>query len=119
MDLLALFVVASVIGASLVAWVIVWTTNQSTESAITRHFKASEYILDTGQPPPAWLRAPLWKRLIGAETGSARDEIALMRLDELIRFFEQCSFYEDEYAREQHLAQLDAVKKAWHLGKTS
>ena len=117
MDLLAAFIVASVIGAGMVAWVIIWTTNRATASAITRHFKASEYILETGKPPPNWLKASLWKRLLGKSSTSAGDGRVLVRLDALIRYFEHCSFYEDEYAREQHLSQLERVKKNWLAGK--
>lgn len=116
MDLLALFIIASVIGAGLVAWVIVWTTSRAAESAITRHFKASEYILDTGSPPPEWYGLPLWKRLLGAAPASASHETILIRLDELIRFFEGSNFYEDEFAREQHLTQLEGIRQAWRAG---
>lgn len=118
MDLLALFIVASLIGGGMVAWVAIWTTNRASNAAITRHFKASEYILETGKPPPEWLREPVWKRLLRLLPFSSADETVIARLDELIRFFEHCSFYEDEYAREQHLSQLDSVRKAWQSGKT-
>ena len=117
MDLLALFIVASLIGGGMVAWVAIWTTNRASNAAITRHFKASEYILETKKPPPEWLKAPAWKRLLALSPFSAGDEPVIARLDELIRFFEHCSFYEDEFAREQHLSQLARVKKAWQSGK--
>ncbi|MCY4063666.1 MAG: hypothetical protein OXG53_14950 [Chloroflexi bacterium] len=117
MDLLALFIVASIIGGGLVAWVAIWTTNRASNAAITRFFKASEHILETGKPPPEWLRAPVWKRLLTFPPFSAGDETALARLDELIQFFAHCSFYEDEFAREQHLSQLEAVRQAWQSGK--
>ena len=117
MDLLAAFIVASLIGAGMVAWVIIWTTNRASASAVTVHFKASEYILETGKPPPEWLALPLWKRLLGKASKSAGDGRALARLDELIRFFEHCSFYEDEFVREQHLSQLEGVRRAWQSGK--
>lgn len=116
MDLLAIFIIASVISAVLVAWVIVWTTNRAAASAITRYFKASEYILNTGNPPPEWYAVPLWKRLLGAAPARASDESLLIRLDELIRFFEGCNFYEDEFAREQHLTQLEGIRQAWRAG---
>lgn len=116
MDLLGFFIIASAIGAGLVVWVIVWTTSRASESAITRYFKASEYILDTGNPPPEWYAVPIWKRLPGAAPAKASEERILTRLDELIRFFEGCSFYEDEFAREQHLSQLEGVRQAWRQG---
>ena len=117
MDLLAAFIVASVIGAATVAWVIYWTTNRASGSAITQYFKASEHILETGKPPPDWLAPPVWKRLLGKPTGTETETRALARLDELIRFFEHCSFYEDESARQEHLSQLGRVRQAWQSGE--
>ena len=117
MDLLALFIVASLIAGAMVAWVAIWTTNRASNAAITRHFKASEYILETGKPPPDWLRTPLWKRPLAMLPFSAADKTVTARLDQLIRFFEHCSFYEDEFAREQHLSQLEGVKSAWQSGE--
>ncbi|MCY3799787.1 MAG: hypothetical protein OXG84_18420 [Chloroflexi bacterium] len=119
MDLLAFFIIASAVGAGLVAWVIVWTTSRASESAITRYFKASEYILDTGEPPPEWRAAPVWKHLLGAAPAKASEEAIMIRLEELIRFFENCSFYEDEFAREQHLSQLEDIRQAWRAGDLS
>lgn len=116
MDLLIVFVIASVIGAVMVAWVIIWTTNRVSASAITRHFKASEFILETGKPPPDWQTTTVWKRLRGKAIRSTSDQAVLARLDELIRFFEHCSFYEDEFAREEHLSQLEGIRQAWQSG---
>ena len=98
MDLLVFFALASVLGAACVAGVIVWATNRAAGSAITRHFKASEHILDTGEPPANWLN-------------QRKDPLA--SLDDLIVFFEDCSFFEDEFAREQLLAQLARVREDW------
>ena len=116
MSLLALFMVASLLGAALLAWVIIWTTSRASHSAITRHFKASEYILETGEPPPDWLAGPRWKRLLGRLPFSDADDSTSARLDELIQFFEHCSFYEDEFARKEHLSQLERVRRAWRSG---
>ncbi|MDE2747705.1 MAG: hypothetical protein OXI34_01960 [Chloroflexota bacterium] len=116
MDLLLLFIGASLIGAVMVVWVITWTSNRAAESAITRYFKASEHILETGQPPPEWLKGPARERLFRRRSKPAIDLRQLEQLDELIRFFENCSFYEDDFAREQHLAQLENVRQAWRAG---
>ncbi len=113
MDILGAFCLASLLGAALIAFVIHWSTNQAAAGAITRHFKASEFILETGQPPPEWYRAPAWKRLLRAAPATATSADMLARLDELIQFFEQCSFFEDEWAREQLLAQLAATRATW------
>ena len=118
MDLLAVFILASMIGAFMVAWVIISTTRRASDSAITRYFKASEYIVETGQPPSEWLVAPLWRRLLGTAPVSATNERTLARLDGLIKFFEHCSFYEDDFAREQHLSQLQAIRTAWQRRAT-
>ncbi len=112
MDLLGLFLLASLIGAAMVALVIVWSTNRASSAAITSHFKASEHILDTGQPPPDWLMSPLWKRLLARPAPPDRDAL-LQRLDKLIRYFESSSFVEDEWTRQQLLAQLGAVRERW------
>ena len=117
MDLLLLFIGASLIGAVMVVWVITWTTNRAAGSAITRYFKASEHILETGQPPPQWLKGPARERLFRRKSKLAVDDRQLKKLDELIRFFEHCSFYEDDFAREQHLAQLESVREAWRAGR--
>ena len=98
MDFLALFIFASILGAALVALVIVWTTNRAAHNAVTRHFQASEYILETGNPPPNWL-------------GKRADP--MRRLGELIAFFETCRFFEDEFAREQLLSRLAATREEW------
>ena len=117
MDLLALFIIASVVSAGLVVWVIVWTTSRASETAITRYFKASEHILETGNPPPEWYVLPLWKRLLGRAPARASEEKILIRLDELIRFFEGCSFYEDEFAREAAFEpNWKDIRRAWQAG---
>ncbi|MCY3832709.1 MAG: hypothetical protein OXG85_06805 [Chloroflexi bacterium] len=116
MDFLALFIAASLIGAGLVAWVIIWTTNRAAHGAVTRYFKASEYILETGAPPPEWLRDPAWKRLLRASASARGKAAQLERLDDLILFFERCQFYEDDFARAEHLAQLERVRQSWRDG---
>ncbi len=115
MEFLALFLVTALIGAASLALVISWSTHHAANSAITRYFRASEYILETGKPPPDWLSPPRWKRLLPLPNAHKRDRDLLSRLDDLIRFFEQCSFFEDEWTRQQLLAQLDAVREKWEL----
>ena len=113
MDILVIFVLAALIGAFMIVRVILWTTNRAAESAVTRYFRASEHILETGEPPPEWL-APRRQRLIfGAAPGAVSNEEVLQQLDELRRFFEHCSFFEDEWAREQFLSQLDTTRIRW------
>ena len=113
MDLLAVFVLASLIGSIMLVRVILWTTNRAAGSAITRYFKASEHILETGEPPPEWLATPARRRLFSAAPRAVIPGDVLERLDELFRFFEHCSFFEDERAREQLLTQLIAIRETW------
>ncbi|MYD11439.1 MAG: hypothetical protein F4X02_15520 [Chloroflexi bacterium] len=113
MDLLAVFVLASLIGAFMLVRVILWTTNRAAGSAITRYFKASEHILETGEPPAEWLVPPLRRRIFSAAPPAVTQDEIMKRLDELFRFFEHCSFFENEWTREQLLAQLEAVRATW------
>lgn len=110
MDLLLLFFLASVAGAGAVAAVIIWSTQRAASSAITSYFKAGEYILATGQPPPDWLKHGQRRRWF--RQPSAQSDL-LARLDDLLRFFEGCRFFEDEWTREQMLSQLAAIRKTW------
>lgn len=142
MDFLLFFVLASLGGAALVAFVIVQFTNRASHKAITSYFKASEFILEHHRPPPEWtkpvpgrwLRArslrPFGSGLAGAKMPPALtrknklfrrriDSVymngsdLLARLDELIDFFENCSFFEDEFAREQLLLKLRQEREDW------
>ncbi len=118
MDLLALVVLASVVGTLFVARVILWSSNRAAEGAVTRYFKASEHILNTGEPPPEWRIAPWRRRLTGGATATARDDEILARLDDLVKFFKTCRFFEDEWTREQLLAQLGEARAAWQARET-
>lgn len=113
MDYLIFFVLASLAGAGLVAGVIVWSTNRAAHSAITRHFKASEFILEHHRPPPEWaMPAPGgWLRARSVRPITKSD--IMDRLDDLIEFFEDCSFFEDEFAREQLLLKLREEREDW------
>lgn len=113
MDLLLLFILAAIAGTAAVGGVILWSTQRAASAAITSYFKASEYILDTREPPPEWLAKP--KRRLMTRTERSHDSKAdlLGRLDDLIRFFEGCQFFEDAWTREQMLAQLAAIREDW------
>ena len=113
MDYLLFFVLASLAGAALVAFVIVWSTNRASHGAITSYFKASEFILEHHRPPPEWIRTTPggWLKARLIRPVNKRD--AMTRLDELIDFFEKCSFFEDESAREQLLIKLREEREDW------
>lgn len=112
MDLLLAFILTSIFAAAVIARVIVWSTHQASSAAITRYFKSAEYILQHHQPPPTWYAVPWRKRLLG-QSPPAADMMA--RLDELIRFFEHSAFFEDEWTRQQLLAQLDEERRNWEV----
>lgn len=113
MDILLYFFLLSLGGAGLVAWVIIRSTDRASHRAVTSYFKASEFILEHHRPPPEWvLTAPGgWLRARSVRP-VGKDDI-LAKLDELIAYFEQCSFFEDEFAREQLLLQLRAERADW------
>ena len=98
MDFLAAFILASLIGAGCVAFVIHWSSNRAAGHAITRHFQDAEHILDTGEPPPSWL---------------GKRKSPRKRLDEMILFYENSPFYDEESTRESLLAELEAVRRDW------
>ena len=112
MDLLLVFALAALAGGAMIGLVVVWSTQRAANSAITSYFKASEHILDTGEPPPHWLlkRRRWW--FLPARSQASKVEL-ISRFDELVRFFEQCRFFEDDWAREQMLAQLAAIREDW------
>ena len=112
MDLLLAFILASMIAAAVIARVMVWSTHQASSVAITRYFKSAEYILQHHQPPPAW-HAVSWRKRVFGQSPSGADMMA--RLDELIRFFEHSAFFEDEWTRQQLLAQLDEERRNWEV----
>ena len=37
----------------------------------------------------------------------------MARFDDLVRFFERCRFFEDEWTRQQMLAQLATIRENW------
>ncbi len=113
MDLLLLFILAALAGAAAVAGVIVWSTQRAASSAITRYFKASEHILETGEPPPDWLANPRPKRLFRSARANVTHVELMARFDDLVRFFKHCRFFEDEWTRQQMLAQLATIRENW------
>ena len=115
MDLLFAFALFAIIAAALVAFVMIRSTRRTAAAAITRHFKAAEYILEHHQPPPAWQTVPWRKRLFSQSPRQNTHADLLARLDELIRFFEHSPFFEDEWTRQQLLTQLDQERQNWEF----
>ena len=107
MAFIIVFFVTALAGATLLAWVIIWSTNRAAHGAITRHFQDSEFILDHGEPPAEW-RTLRWGR-----QASKRD--LLTRLDKLLRFYENSAFFDGEEARDELLRQLRDVRDDWRM----
>ena len=105
MSFILVFFVAAVAGATLLAAVIVWSTNRSIQGAITRHFQDSDYILSHRQPPPDWLKTR-WGR-------QPKKRNLLSRLDKLQRFYQNCTFFDSEDTREELLDQLSQTREKW------
>ena len=115
MDFLLAFTLFAIMAAAIIAAVIVRSTRRAATAAITRHFKAAEYILTHHQPPPQWQTPPWRKRLFSQSPRQNTPADMLDRLDELIRFFEHSPFFEDEWTRQQLLTQLDQERQNWEV----
>ena len=113
MDFLLAFTLFAIIAAAIIATVIVRSTRYAAAAAITRHFKAAEYILAHHQPPPSWQALPWRKRLFSQPPRQNTPADMLARLDELIQFFEHSPFFEDEWTRQQLLTQLAQERQNW------
>ena len=114
MDFLLAFILFAIIAAALVAFVMIRSTRRAAAAAISRHFKAAEYILAHHQPPPTW-QTPLWRKRLFSQSPRQNTADMLARLDELIRFFEHSPFFEDEWTRQQLLTQLDQERQNWEV----
>ena len=64
---------------------------------VTEKHKDAEYIIDTGEPPEHW--SVSYDRLV--------------RLDELIAYFQTSPMVADEPAREFLLSELGRVRREW------
>jgi hypothetical protein len=103
---LLVLIVLFVVGIVLVIKFITGFAESLTGKLVTDHFRAAEFILETHQIPAEWARR-------GRGFRSMSKAVPLTRLDELIRFFETCPFFEDEDARTDLLAQLRAERDVW------
>lgn len=121
MELLLGFIIASIIGISMIVKLIFWVTDKSAGVAITSYFQAAEYILETHQPPMTWTNTPvpLSQRLFnrGKKKSSPDLSYLLRRMDELITFFEHSTFFQDEDARTALLEQLHNERSSWERRK--
>lgn len=123
-----LLISVSLIG---VAYFAFWLLNRSAGAALTNQFRDAEFIVNQHHAPPAWTRprrgfvwlmqsAPgLLKRGRHRPDAAADDASSpektriLKRMDELIRFFEESPFFEEEETRTLLLKELEAERTAW------
>lgn len=127
--LIAILVIA--ISMTLVAQFMMWLVRKMTAITLTERFQDAEYILTHSQPPAHWARprSPFVRFMQGANVGNfimrlryaltaepsprQAQEQFLIRLDELIDFFEVCPFFQDEGSRDIMLNQLWDERDAW------
>ena len=123
MGLLLGFTVVAIICTGLLAKMILWLTDKTGHAAITSYFQAAEYILNHHHAPPHWTKrqfnvlqqplATLRSRKNDSDTQMDTRQMILQRLDDLIVYFEHCTFFEDERARDELLKQLTAERENW------
>jgi hypothetical protein len=85
--------------------------------ALTEQFRAAESIV-SGHIPDRWVvqinrRLTVNKLMPIFQHNRSGTELALRRIDKLIRFFESSPFFESEEARELLLSQLQETRKRW------
>ena len=97
-----------------------WLTNKSVGAAITQRFQEAEFILEHHQAPKSWAKrqnifAALMQRTsLSAQYGAANTKEAVMlRLDQLIAYFETSPFVQNEETRTLLLSQLAQEREQW------
>ncbi|RME43191.1 MAG: hypothetical protein D6791_16000 [Chloroflexi bacterium] len=98
-----------IVGVVLIVGFILWWTDRTAHRSITARFREAEYILHSHRVPAAWARTGRRGR------GQPRDRKAeiLVRLDDLIAFFEVCPFFDREETRHHLLSQLRVERRRW------
>jgi hypothetical protein len=89
-------------------------TRRVADVALTDPFRAAETIVN-GRIPDRWVlqinrRLALPRVLRGHVTGT---ELALAKIDKLVRFYANSPFFENDRARELLLAQLQDTRARW------
>jgi len=92
-------------------------TRRVAEVALTDQFRAGEAIV-SGRIPDQWVvqinRRIAWRgviRLLGRDVPGTG--LALAKIDKLLRFYENSSFYENAEARELLLTELRETRGRW------
>ena len=107
------WIVAFIILAILVTKYMRWVTNV----ALSDYFRDAETIIEGGIPDK-WVvqidHRLAFNRLTSIfQREPSGTELALVRIDKLLRFFENSRFFENEEARELLLGQLHETRERW------
>jgi hypothetical protein len=109
------WIVAFIIIAILITKYMRWVTN----IALSDYFREAETIVDGGIPDK-WIvqinrrLAINWLTSIFRREPSGTD-LVMLKIDRLIRFFENSQFFESEDARELLLSQLQETRERWSI----
>jgi len=111
------FLIVFVIVFAVVVFLIAIYTRQVADMALTGQFRAAENITN-GHFPQKWAvqinRRLALQRMIPVITPEVSGiELALQKLDRLVRFFEKSPFFENAQARELLLSQLKETRQRW------
>jgi len=107
------WIVAFIIIAILITKYMRWVTNV----ALSDYFREAEIIVE-GRIPKKWVIQINRRLALNRLTSIFRKnptgtELALRKIDKLIRFFKNSQFFEDEDARTLLLSQLQDTHKRW------
>lgn len=111
--MLLLYILLTALGLFVIARGMTWYLERITFNAITRHFRAAEYILAHHKAPPDWRKSsPIFWIGLGAPA-RRRKERLIARLDALISYFETSPLVKDEETRSVLLERLRDERIQW------
>jgi len=116
MSLIVFALFAAAAFAIIVGFIIVYVRRVA-NVALTDRFRAAETIVD-GHIPDQWVaqinRRIAWEsRLPLLRRDVSGTELALVKMDKLVRFYENSPFFENAQAREVLLTQLRETRERW------
>jgi hypothetical protein len=111
---LVVFALSAAAAFAIVVGLIIVYVRRVAGVALTDEFRAAETIVD-GRLPSKWAaqinrRLALTRLLRRNVTGT---ELALDKIDKLVRFYAKSPFFEDERARKLLLARLQETRERW------
>jgi 5-bromo-4-chloroindolyl phosphate hydrolysis protein len=116
MSLLTFTLSVAAILAVIVAFLIMYMRRVA-DVALTEQFRAAESIV-SGRIPDRWV-AQINRRLVANrlvpifQRNLSGTELALRRIDKLIKFFVNSPFFENEEVRKLLLTQLQGTRQRW------